>query len=411
MLCLLALLSAAAQEAPQRKPEFSLSLIGGGTVPNSSKESYIRGSDFGLAAAVDWQSDGREYWERFWQKPTFGIQLEYLRSTNGIAGDRIAVAGEMRNVVWRSKSAADRPGYTHSVFWNIGAGAAVFTNPYERSKDTLNEFIGSYINCIFNLGAGYRVDFPDRSALSFGLRFSHSSNGYMLKPNKGLNYLLASASYTLPHGQVQPPVAARRTGVSTDSLRAVPNAAFRNNLARFSSHRLWLSFAPSMVQSRWFATQVTVKPKHKYYFAYTAQAGYMYYPNQCLGFGASIDVMYNYSHVEMVEVLYKKDGTMPYLGTSLNFEPRWGIMSIRAGIGYYLVKSEIVDIPVYERLGVFFHFGRRLNHFAGVTIKAHAAHADYIEWHYGIEIFVLGKKSNAADRLLPTASVLDASGM
>lgn len=329
---------------------------------------------------------GTEYWKQFWQQPRFGIRVEYLRSTNGIAGDRIAIAGELRNTVWRS----DASGYratSHEIFWYTGAGLALFTKPYERTHDTLNQFIGSYLNCIFNLGASYTVGFPDRSALTFGLRFSHSSNGYMLKPNQGLNYLLGTVDYRLSNANHERASTAKPT--ATDTSQFIGNKAFARQKTDFSAHRIWVSFAPSMVQSRWFGNpNITIQPKHEYYFAYTAQAGYMYYINPCIGFGANIDVMYNYSHVEMMNVLYKKDGSNPYIGAAANFEPRWGCMSIRLSAGYYLLKSEIIEIPLYERLGVFFHFGNRFNQFAGVTIKAHAAHADYIEWHYGIELFI-----------------------
>lgn len=404
LLCCIALcnvVTANTQESHwmSRRAEYMISVIGGATIPNSKQYSYIAASDFGAAIAADWQVDGTEYWEQFWKQPRFGLHLEYLHSNYGIAGDRISLAAEMQNVVWRSTASGNTQSkqnhYNHELFWYTGVGLAIFTNPHERSHDTLNQFIGSYLNCIFNLGAGYTIGFHDHSALTFSLRFTHSSNGYMLKPNQGLNYLVATAGYRFSNRRMFTTQTYGKASQS-DSLLAVRNSEFWRGGSRFSSHRIWLSFAPAAVQTRWLGTR-NVKPKQNYYFAYTAQAGYMFYPNQCLGFGANIDVMYNSSHTEIVETLYRKKNVMPYLATALSFEPRWGCMSIRLSAGYYIVKSEAVDIPFYERLGVFFHFGNRLNQFAGVSIKAHAAHADYIEWHYGIELFVRNKKKSEAE--------------
>lgn len=370
-----------AQQKPQA--EYTVSLAAGGTVANSAELDYTRAVDFGIVGAVDWRMTGDEYWKRFWNYPSFGTHIEYLHALGGIAGDRVALAFQMYNPIWESAGAYP----LHQVFWYTGAGIAIFTEPYERTLDTLNKFIGSYLNCIFNLGAGYRVTIDDNSALTFSLRFSHSSNGYMLKPNKGLNFILGTVGYNFkPQGRnvLSASMAANTSIDSTfqDSTCIIPTSRFRKAHTPFMSHRVWVSFAPTAVQSRYIAAT------KDYYFAYTGQIGYGFYINPCIGFGANLDIMYNSSHSERLFNEFHKEPSPPYLGAALSFEPRWGIMSVRLSVGYYLRRAETVSIPWYERLGVFFHFGNKVSQFAGVTIKAHAAHADYIEWHYGIELFI-----------------------
>lgn len=384
VVCIMTTTYAAAQDSVRPHPEYTISIDGGATIPNTEKYSYIGGANFGVSAAINWQMTGERYWIQFWKQPRFGLYLEYLHSTNSVAGERIAISASMQNAIWRSNQSKQ---YTSEVFWYTGAGVALYTNPYERTQDTMNCFIGSYLNCIFNLGAGYSISFPDHSALTFSLRFSHSSNGYLLKPNQGLNYLMASVGYRLSTPTSSTPTQDRDTAAIQDRNKKTTKTYYNQHNEANQYHRIWASFAPAVVQSRWYDTE-SVPPKHKHYFAYTAQLGYMYYINQCLGFGANLDVMYNYSHIEMIEILYKKEANRPYLGACLDFEPRWGDLSVRLSAGYYIIKSEVVEIPFYEHLGVFYHFGKKLSQFAGVTIKAHAAHADYIEWHYGIELFI-----------------------
>lgn len=383
-----------AQHKPQA--EYSLSLAAGGTVANSSALDYTHAVDFGIVGAVDWRMTGDEYWKRFWNHPSFGTHIEYLHTLGGIAGDRVALAFQMSNPLWESVGAYPR----HQLFWYSGAGVAVFTEPYERTLDTLNKFIGSYLNCIFNLGLGYRAMLDDNSELTFTLRFSHSSNGYMLKPNKGLNFILATAGYCFkPQGRGEMTAPDASVSIDTtiqDTRCIVPTSRFRKTRTPFMSHRLWVSFAPTAVQSRYIAAT------KDYYFAYTGQIGYGFNINPCIGFGANLDIMYNSSHSERLINEFHKEPSPPYLGAALSVEPRWGIMSVRLSVGYYLRRAETVSIPMYERLGVFFHFGDKVSQFAGVTIKAHAAHADYIEWHYGIELFVSQpkRKTNTSESIV-----------
>lgn len=368
------------------RPSHTISIDGGYTVPNSNQYGYIEAFDIGIGYNVDWRKGGPQYWKRFWKQPTVGLRLEYLHTNNPIAGQRFGVAANLHNSFWSSPRSANTT--AHDIYWFTNAGLSVYTNPFERTENEQNDFIGSYINCLFNLGIGYDLILPNNSALVLNARFSHSSNGYVKKPNRGLNYLLFSVGYRMPQKIRYQDTVSTNSGydIGDNIARRVVTSEFSTRTQSFMSHRLWLSFAPAIVQSRWYRA-VEFELKQKYYFAYTAQAGYMFYPTATLGFGVNLDVMYNYSHIEIVSIGYHVKPKLPYVGGAISFEPRWGAFSIRLSAGYYIVKSPAIEIPVYERLGLFYHFGKSLSQFAGVTIKAHAAHADYIEWHYGVELF------------------------
>ena len=372
------------------RPSHTLSLSGGVTVPNSSQYDYIGAFDLGVDYTIEWRMNGPQYWKRFWKQPLFGLQFEYLHTNNPIAGQRFGAAFSMRNDIWNSRSSnqaikqSGNQSHTHSLYWFLDAGCSFYTNPFERTPNEQNDFIGSYVNCLFNLGLGYSVSFKNNSALLINARFSHSSNGYVKVPNHGLNYLLMSVGYRMPQKiRFQDTLSSSASFDLGDNIvRRVMTSEFSSSTHSFMSHRIWLSFAPAIVHIRW------EPPPQDYYFAYTGQIGYMFYPTSTIGFGLNLDVMYNYSHLYIVKTYYKVKPTLPYVGAAASIEPRWGPLSIRLSAGYYLVKSPAVTIPIYERLGLFYHFGKSLSQFAGVSIKAHAAHADYIEWHYGVELFI-----------------------
>ena len=358
---------ATAQHPKALGPLYSFSLTAGSTIPNSSSEKNILSSEIGAEFTLEWQMHAINYWTQFWNQPRFGIQLTYLHSAKAIAGHRLGIAATMRNPIWKStktQTSLTPPPGSSEIYWLMDAGLSLFTNPYERSHDATNQYIGSYLNCLFNIGLGYTLTLHDYSALSIEAKFGHSSNGYTLKPNKGLNYLLATVAYRLPRHN------------HDKQTTQMPQPYNR----RLRSHLLYVSYAPGVVQSRY------PSPTKDYYYAFTAQIGHLYYPNQCIGFGANLDIMYNYSHTEIMIQTYHKPATLPYLGLCANFEPRWGPMSVRLGIGYYLRKQPTITIPLYERLGIYFHFGHTFSQFVGISIKAHAAHADYIEFHFGLAL-------------------------
>lgn len=347
------------------KPQVSVALTGGYTIPNSGEYKYVASYNYGMDVTIDWKMPGTSYWQRFWKRPRFGILMSYLHSANAIAGERFGIAGTMQNTIWQSRrqdprSLVPRSGVS-TIAWTMDAGVSIYTNPYERTGDESNAFIGSYLNCLFNVGLLYSVSLPHCSTISLAAKFGHSSNGYLMRPNRGLNYAQLALSYRMPNKRI--------------SMELQPQLLITKPSAY---HYIYLSYAPAVVQSRF------ISPQKPYYYAYTGQFGWLCYLNPCIGFGVNMDLMYNYSHQEPLALEQGSYRTPLYLGVCGTFAPKWGPMSLRLSVGTYLLKSSQVTIPVYERIGVYYNFCEKVPQFVGVSIKAHAAHADYIEWHYGI---------------------------
>lgn len=333
--------------------------LAGYTLPNNDDYGYIASYNYGVAFDAIWDFGTDSQWKSLRPDTQFGVRASFLFCDNPIAGHRLAIEGTMRNTI------LGRFNDRHKLQWLLNFGLSYFTNPYERTQNEKNIFIGSYLNCMIDVGLAYRFGLSNGDAISLAFMLAHSSNGYLKKPNQGLNLLQLELGYQFsnsPEGTQTP------FDNKNDSEQQINESHF------------FLSLSPAIVKARY---PFDADP---YYFAYTFQTGYLYALSVKRMVGASLDLMYNFSHSDIAR---SKGVDVPfplYLGACADYETYWGPLSIRLAMGCYLHKSELESIPVYERVGAYYHFGNSLRQYVGVSLKAHYAHVDYIEWTYGIEL-------------------------
>ena len=117
----------------------------------------------------------------------------------------------------------------------------------------------------------------------------------------------------------------------------------------------------------------------------------MYRFNPARAAGINIDLTYNYSHTAVI-AHWKENYNLPfYIGLAATYEASYHRLTLHTALAAYLTRSEHGTTPFYERVGLFYNFGKeyhRMRHFVGVSLKSHMAHIDFIEWHYGIRFRV-----------------------
>ena len=129
--------------------------------------------------------------------------------------------------------------------------------------------------------------------------------------------------------------------------------------------------------------------RDRYHYAYTARVGWQYHFNPVRAVGANVDITYNTTH-NGIQNLEHDEYPLPfYVGLCGNYETSYRRLTLHVGLAAYLLKSQQARTPYYERVGLFYDFcdvDRPVRHFVGVSLKAHSAHIDFIEWHYGIRL-------------------------
>lgn len=338
--------------ALQAQQNYSITLLGSYTVPNSSEWDYIRGFGYGVDASMwvpqRWFSSDSSYLIRI--PYNAGVRINYTRFPDGIAGDRFGILGFIQEPILSIPH----------LYLDMGVLAAIYTNPFRRSHDNRNVFIGSYLNCLIQVGLTYKI-----KALTFSGKFAHSSNGYLYKPNKGLNYLQFEVGHDFRSNNAH----------TQNQLSFTPTS--------LKTSSLLISIAPGIVRPR--LTEVA----DRYYYAYTIRLGWQYNFSQVRAAGITLDVTNNGSH-DSIRVAEHDPYKLPFnVALCANYETWYNHISLHLGIAYYLLRNAQVYSPYYERIGAFYHFGDdkcKIRHFVGVSLKSHAAHIDFIEWHYGIRI-------------------------
>ena len=280
-----------------------------------------------------------------WNEP-FGLKFDVGLTPQSICGNRIGAAFMIRTPI-TSRLAAD-----------IGIGVASYSKPSYRTLDPNNVFISTPVVCLFDLGI---VACLDRGS-TLGLRLLHSSNGNMRRPNRGLNYLRLEMGFPLTSSS---PIT-HHSSLNTHPLRP-------HHSSLITHHWFDLMLAPSLTFSHH-------NMQHGLFFCYDVALSYEYRHTPVWGYGATIDLWYNYSHPWQLP-RYHDTYTFPlYVSARAFVEHFWGPISIKGGIGVVLAASTRVLVPYYERLGIYYNFG---NNYAGIGINAHGGQAEFIEWSFG----------------------------
>ena len=197
----------------------------------------------GIDVAALWShKDTSVFWHRFWDEPMIGVRANYAHIWNSVAGDRLGLAWTLNGPLLGHLS------------WTYSVGLSMYTKPYSVTHDTTNSFIGSPLNCLIDLGFMYELPLSERLTATLTAKLVHSSNGYLYKPNHGLNYLQAELGL--------------RYGPARRHYRHRPS--FFSDSTFLGYGRPFLLVAPGAVMSRYDDLDDII-----YYPTYLLQLGYI----------------------------------------------------------------------------------------------------------------------------------------
>ena len=355
LLAAIVLLAVATSHPAWCQPFTTVSATGGWLC---GPRSYIQCGTAGADVAWSWpvvHSDGHR------EPYTYGIKLNYARIPQGIAGDRLGLSGFATTPL----AALNRITAPVDVSFQLGTGLGFYTRPYERTHDDANDFIGSYVNCVIDFGPVVTIPVHE-GAIVMGAKFVHNSNGYLRKPNVGLNYLQGEVGWRLPlHGH-------KPGNTATDTLRFS---------RRYDAHT-----GPFVTLAPGFSVPRHDQAGNDVFFpAYTLQLGWRYAYQPCRSIGLATEFAYNFAD-DYGCIIHNETRPFPmFVSLAAMHETHWGPLSLRMGLGYYVWQS-FPDGRIYERVGVFYNFGSQATQSVGIAIKANTYHADFIEWSYSFDI-------------------------
>jgi hypothetical protein len=132
--------------------------------------------------SYDFHSRGYQGWEQAHKNPKFGVlATATINSNKSVLGDAYGLAGAITipKKTWGKSNA-------WSLNNKISLGLGYLTRRFDLETNPKNVAIGSHLNLLIILGTELRFSQPNYFC-TFGLDFTHFSNGGTKKPNLGLN--------------------------------------------------------------------------------------------------------------------------------------------------------------------------------------------------------------------------------
>lgn len=303
----------------------------------------------GQELRVGMQTTGIKYWQKVYNYPTYGFGFYSGYFFNDIIGNPLALFTYIDLPFKRIKSG------TYSTSW--GTGVSFHQNEFDLLNNPENIAIGSDLNVYIDFSLLYKHEISNRLDIGGGLKFQHFSNGAVKQPNLGLNMISAQMVLSYLPGKTldgfyepEPPQKHKKY-----SINGMVAYGFRGGSENGSDDK---------------------------YLNTTASVGISKRLNEKRNIGAGVDVFYNeylFSYYDDTANLSNTDyiSYAGYVGSDLIVNK----FRMAVHLGFYLYRPVDYHLPVYERVALRYYFIPQA--FANVSIKAHGAKAQAIEWGIG----------------------------
>ncbi len=315
-----------------------------------------------IEVRLGWQTSGDEDWHGAYGYPSYGVGWYSGAIGNpDILGAPNALYGFINFPLMINER--------NTLVSDLALGYTYDLNPYDIDNNPTNDAIGARGAVYFNLGIGGRYELNREIDLTYGIDFTHFSNGRSFQPNYGLNMvgLFFGTRYNFNNQQ-------KETDPSVRPIQILPvrpdypdewsdlSNTDENNLLLYASAGTSQNREDEGTSNRYFNSSVTLEFQHFFNLKHAATVG--------------LDYFYDGSLVP-----YNDDPNM--VGYHVGYDYRIWKFSIRLQVGGYL------DAP--DRKGGFFFrpagkFDITDNIFAQVGLKTlNGGAADWIEFGIGVD--------------------------
>ncbi|WP_166670688.1 acyloxyacyl hydrolase [Olivibacter sp. XZL3] len=335
-------------------------LAGNERAKESLRDAYYNAINLKLG----WQTRrGGDIYHQLYNYPVYGVGL--YSSTFGLdhVGSPYAVYGFV------SIPVRPRVNRRWNFNYRISLGLSGRFNPYNEDENPFNLIIGTKNNVFIDVGGQVNYTLSKHFQVGAGLAFHHFSNGALRLPNTGVNLLPFTAAVTY-----------------------VPNAN------TFDFRKQYLAPNPKEDELQFsyaFGLKQLEEENPRKYFKSTLGVFWSRYLGYKWRLGLGGNIFYSASANDPM-VAGDEEGTF---GALFSGGPAFYIdhlltsrLFLNGNVGYYLHRNDFnrENKPMFLRIGARYYVYK--DFFAGVSIKAHAGKADFIEWTTGYTLDLRKKK-------------------
>jgi len=335
-------------------PKIELFGFGGGLVAHHKEMRDLSKKPYqGNAVRMAFQTTGNAYWQQQYNLPVYGFGFYSGHYFNPAIGNPFAVFGFMEFPFHR------RPDSYWSTSWS--GGMTFHINEFDAVYNPANIAIGSDLNVYIDFSLLYKKQLSKRLDFGGGLKLQHFSNGATRFPNLGLN--MVSGTLVLSYHLKDP-------GLSFAMVSPPRPATNKYEITVMTASGIR---AKSKTENdiKYLNTVLSLGLNERVNFKRT------------VGFG--VDVFYNqYLINEYTDRDAVTASDLMSYAVFLSSDMIADRFRMVTQLGFYTWRKTAYSLFFYERVALRYYLNDHL--FTNVSIKAHAAKAQSIEWGLGITL-------------------------
>lgn len=318
---------------------------------SSSTELLIKGHVPAIEIDYLKRTSGVQSWNEAYHYPEKGIAFFYAWLQNPTQlGNMIGIYPFINFHLQRSNR--------EILYLRIGIGLGYLPVTFNRVTNYEDYLIGSHLNAMVNLRLTNHFYLSKNMRLEVGLGLTHCSNGTFKTPNLGINLVTINTgmSYAL-----------------TPTKKYLAHHFADTAKHKKYEHELFFAVGSREIEP----------PGGQRYMALTLNYSLYRRLNFKNKIGFGFDVFRNDANTALYKVQNGENAPFNPLqiGAKLCYEIVLGKITLPIEAGGYLYTQYNGNGYEYDRIGVRYYASRHL--IANLTLKAHAASADYIEWGFG----------------------------
>ncbi len=348
------------QQEQQKRYAVEMNYFYGNILEHNPHISHlITGHPEGLLLSVSQKTNGREAWESRYNYPDVGFSFTYQDMKNRYLGDNYGIYAHLGFYF-----------LNRNLLFKVGQGLAMTTNPYHPDDNYINNAYGSRImSSTFFSGNFVRENIFHGIGFQAGLSLIHYSNADFKSPNNSTNTVAVNVglNYLLDHEKPVKyiPKVSEERYTEPIHYNFVLRSGFNTIGIIGSESYPFLTF--SAYADKTISRKSTLQAGAEFFLS-RAMEEFIYYQSVTFPFGDT-----------------KGDEDSRRVGAFIGHQLTFRKLSVITHAGYYVYYpyDNYVD-PLYLRIGLQRPIYKDL--FGSVTVRAHGANAEAVEFSIGYRL-------------------------
>ncbi len=347
------------KEGPPKKYTLDISQFNGSILLHNPDISHlITDHPGGIILGFNRKRYGHEEWEADYGYPDTGFSFVYQNMNNSTLGQNFALYAHYNFYFFK-----------RNLQFRIGQGVAYNTNPYDKNTNFRNNAYGTHLLSSTMAMINYhKENLVAGLGLKAGISFIHYSNANFKAPNTSTNTMALNfgLTYDLDGGKEYEYVKPEKREKTTEPIRynlVLRGGVNESDVVNSGRYGFWI-----------FSAYADKRLGRKSAIQF---GGDVFFSN-------FLQELIRFQSISFPENEVAADTDFKRVGLFVGHELFINKVSIVTQLGYYVYYPFDFEGQTYNRIGLKRYFGDKI--FGAITLKAHAAKAEAVEFGIGVRL-------------------------